>query len=154
MRLAPNNKESGLLSEGIQPRKVDVSAVHDIEGARFQHQVVEEIDIVRFSLCNADTAGDVAAQIHQGVQLDRGFALTKAGPWKQGKTQIDGAGIEDLGGLVELDAKGVSGVQRSRVADEHVNKLGIDAPIAVFVGPGQGGPRNVGANADMVQFGL
>ena len=48
-----NNKESGLLSEGIQPRKVDIAAIHDVEGARFQNQFVEQADIVRLPLCNA-----------------------------------------------------------------------------------------------------
>lgn len=109
---------------------------------------------MRFSLCNADTAGDVAAQIHQGVQLDRRFALTKPGPRKQGKTQIDGGGIENIGSLFELDSKVVVGVQLSCGADEDLGKLGINAPIPVLVGPRQGGPGNFGAKADMIQFGL
>ena len=74
-----DDKERGLLREGIQPRKVDVPAVHDVEGARFQNQFVEQADIVRLPLCNANKTGDIAAEIHQRVELDGGFALTESG---------------------------------------------------------------------------
>ena len=56
-----DDKKSGLLREGIEPGKVDVTAVHDVEGAGFQNQFVEELDIVRFPLCYAEETGDIAA---------------------------------------------------------------------------------------------
>ena len=140
--------------EGIQPRKVDVTAVHDIEGTRFQNQFVEHVHIVCLALCNADKTGDVAAQIHQRVELDGGFAPTESGPREKGKTQIDGAGIEDIRGLFELYSEVVLGVQLSCLANEHLSELGIDAPVAVLVGLGQCRPRNVAANTDMVELGL
>ena len=99
-----------MLRERMQPGKVDVTAVHDVEGARLQNQFVEEVDIVRLSLCNADKTRDTAAQIHQRVELDGRFALAESGPRKQGKTQIDGAGIEDICRLFELYPKVVLGV--------------------------------------------
>jgi len=111
---------------------------------------------VCLALCNADKTGDVAAQIHQRVELDGGFAPTESSPRprEKGKTQIDGAGIEDIRGLFELYSEVVLGVQLSCLANEHLSELGIDAPVAVLVGLGQCRPRNVAANTDMVELGL
>ena len=142
------------MREGIQPRKVDVTAVHDIEGTRFQNQFVEHVHIVCLALCNADKTGDVAAQIHQRVELDGGFAPTESSPREKGKTQIDGAGIEDIRSLFELYSEVVLGVQLSRLADEHLSKLGVDAPVALLVGIGQGALGNVALDPGMIELGL
>ena len=45
------------LLDAVQPRKVQVAAIHDVNGTRLQNQVVEDIDIVDFSVCNADKRG-------------------------------------------------------------------------------------------------
>ena len=54
------NEKCQVLIEGVQTSEVDVGAVHDVEGPRLQDQFVEDIDIVRFSLCNVDKTGDIA----------------------------------------------------------------------------------------------
>ena len=78
----------------------------------------------------------------------------KSGPRKQGKTQIDSGGIEHIRGLLQLHREVVLGVQLSSLANEHLSELGIDAPVPVLVGIGQGAPGNLASNAGMIELGL
>ena len=140
--------------EDIEPLEIDVPTVHHIDGSCFGNHDVQDVDVVQFALGNMDKLGDTSTQVEQSMQLDRSFGLAELRPWKQGETQIDGAGIEDLRGLFELYSEVVLGVQLSCLANEHLSELGIDAPVAVLVGLGQCRPRNVAANTDMVELGL
>ncbi len=84
-----NNKERQALRESIQAAEIYVATVHDIEGARFQNQLVEDVDIVDFPLCDADKTRYIAAQVYQRVQFDGGLVFAKSRPGKQRKTKID-----------------------------------------------------------------
>lgn len=43
--------------------EIDVAAVHDVEGAGFQSQWIQGIDIVNFSVGKVDKAGDDSSQV-------------------------------------------------------------------------------------------
>ena len=65
--LATGHEERKPLVERIQTTEVDVAAIHNIERPRLQKQIVEDVDIVRLSVRNADKAGNTAAQVHECV---------------------------------------------------------------------------------------
>ena len=69
--------------ETIQTGKMDVAPIHNIECPGFQDQQIENIDIVRFAVCNADKASNRASQVHEGMELDGGFVFAERGPWKK-----------------------------------------------------------------------
>ena len=58
-------------------------------------------------------------------------------PREQRQAQIDGRGIERVDGLLEVDAKRFVEVEPTRDPDQVLGKLGIDTPVARFVGIGQ-----------------
>ena len=95
---------------------------------------------------------DAAAQVQQGVQLDGGLGPAELGPGEQGQAQVDGGGIQGIGGVVEGDAEVVVQEQRPGEANQLVGQLLVDAPVPVLVGLGQGVAGDVTANAQMVQL--
>ena len=122
----------------MQAAKIDVAAIHHVEGAGFGHQLVEGFDIVGFAVRAVDKTRDIAVQIDQRVQFDGSLASAKLGPGKQRKTKIDGRRIEGVGRLIEIDGEGIVGIEFPGMGDEDVSEVAVDAPIAPLVGIGQG----------------
>src|SRR5918995_5176573 len=88
------DEEAGGLMEAVEPLEVEVTTVHDIEGARLGNQHIEDIDVVQFAIGNMDKTGNCSAQVEQRVQFHRRFGGAKLGPRKQRQAQIDGGGIQ------------------------------------------------------------
>ena len=51
----------------IKPGKVQVGTVQDVEGSRFECDLIEDVDVVDLGVGDEDDGGDVALQIEQGV---------------------------------------------------------------------------------------
>ena len=60
---------------------------------------------MRLAIADVDERRNVAAQVEQGMQFHRRLGGTKARPREDGEAQIDGGGIERVGGLIQLPAK-------------------------------------------------
>jgi len=52
--------------ESAESGKINIAAIHGVEGARFDGEVIEGVDVVQFAVGNADKTRDVAAQVDQG----------------------------------------------------------------------------------------
>jgi hypothetical protein len=71
VRLRPGHEASAGLVQSMQPGKIDVAAVDDINGAWFGQQHIKRVNIVQLAIGDMDEAWDVAVQIEQRVQLHR-----------------------------------------------------------------------------------
>jgi hypothetical protein len=60
---------------------------------------------VQFGLSNGDKGRYASPQIQQDVQFDAGFGFSKARSRKEGQAQINGTGIQDIDGFVELNSE-------------------------------------------------
>ena len=152
--LGANHEKGHLLIEAIQATKVDISTIHDIESSRFDHQVVEDGDIVDGSFGNADKTRDIAPQVHQGMQFDCSLAFAKVSPRKEGKAEVDSRRIQDVGRLFEFEAEVFVGVKVSGNMNQPMSKIRINSPIPFLVGIGQGASGNVASDTGMIEFGL
>ena len=103
---------------------------------------------------DADHARNRASQIHFGMEFDGALVLPKRSPWKKRETQVDRGGIQGVNGLVELHSEVLVRIQLSGDLDQHVSKVGIDAPIPFFVGIGQRASRNSAPDPCMIKLGL
>lgn len=146
------DKERRLLLQTKQASEIQVTFVHHVERARLDRQRVEDVDFVRISRGKMDKRGNVPAQIEQRVQLDGGLAPTKRRPGKQRQTQVDRGRVERVGRLFQLDAERFLSVQRSRLSDEDLREVAVDAPVARAIGVGQRAPRNASAKAGVIQL--
>src|SRR6516225_9871722 len=80
--LGAGDEEGAAVFEPRQPLEIDVTAVHDIEGAGFQQQLVENIDVMHLAVADEDEGGDIAAQIEQRMELDGSLAGAERRPWE------------------------------------------------------------------------
>ena len=142
------------MSEDIKTGEIQVTSIHNIEGAGLRNEIVEDVDIVDFPLCNLNKRRNISAQIQKRMKFDCGFANTEFGPWEQRKTQVNGRGIESVNRLVQFDSKLVVSVKPPRGRNQDLSKVGVDSPFPGFVGVGQIVSGNSSTNAHVVKFGM
>src|SRR5206468_11461699 len=145
-------KEAFGLVQPVKQFEIDVSSVHDVESARLGQQQVQNVDIVQFAIADVKERRDVAAQVQQCVQLDGRLGRAKRSPSKHRQAQVDGAGIQSVDSIFEIDAERFCGIKTTGDGDERLSKVGVDAPVATLVGIGQSTARNPALDAHVVQF--
>jgi hypothetical protein len=91
---------------------------------------------VGFAVCYLHKTGDIAAQIHKRVKLDCPFVATAPCPGEQSQAEIDCRRIQSVCGLLQLDAETIGSVQPPGMSNQNLGEVGVDGPIATFVGPG------------------
>ena len=99
-----------------------------------------------------DKRRDAALQVQQGMEFDGGFGLSEMRPGEDGQAQVDGGGVQGIDGVIEFDSQVVLGIQGSGEADEGVGEVGIQAPVALPVGVGQGIAGHAAAQAQVVEL--
>src|ERR1700689_2089463 len=149
-RLGPCDKEGARTMKGVQPFEIQVGAVHDVEGAGLEGDVVKDIHVMSFSVGNLNKSGDGTTQIQQRVQLYRRLLLTEVRPRKNRKAEIDGGGIQRIYGSVQVDAQWFGRIHRARDGDQHLSKIGVDAPVARLVRVGQSRAGDVAPESQMI----
>jgi len=134
--------------------EVDVASVHDVESTGLGQQQIENVDVVQFAIADVKKRRDVAPQVQERVQLDGGFGRAKGCPRKDRETQIDGAGIQSVDGVVEVDAEGFGSIEATGDADQRLSEVGVNAPIATLVGIGQSTARDSAPDTHVVELAL
>src|SRR5271165_538464 len=114
---AARDKERGVERKAMEPFKIDVAAIHYVEGAGLDGQFVEDIDVMHLAVGDADEGGYVAAQVQQGVHLHSGLAFAELGPWKQFQAEIDGGRIQRVQALIQIHAHRFAGIKWPGDAD-------------------------------------
>ena len=120
----------------VESCKVQIAPVEKVNGARFEEELVEEIDLVNFAGSNENERRDAAPQIHKRMKLDRPLALAKFCPGENRKAKVDCAGIEGLNGFFQLYAEIFVGIKSAGLSNQEVGEVAIDAPVADLIGMG------------------
>ena len=100
-----------------------------------------------------DHSGKVALQGEQGVEFDGRFAPSEGCPRKERQTQIDGGGVQSVGGLLQFGGERFVGVKGRGLLNEDLSEVGEDAPVAGLVGVGQRAASGGLANAAVIELG-
>ena len=145
------NEESTVQGPAIQPFEVEVAAVHDVEGAGFGSELVEDVHVVNACRCNADKRGNLPAQIEQGMQFQGMLGRTKVSPRKQRHAQVDGGRVQRIDGIGQIQTQVFVAIQPPGFLDQSLREVAIDPPIARLVGIGQRTAGNLAANAQMIK---
>jgi len=152
--LGASHKEGGREMKFVKATEVDITAIHHVDGARFEEKSVEDIDVVNSAGSNNDKGGNASAQIQERVEFDGGFVFPKFRPRKKGETKVDGGGVQRVNRLVEFQPKIVVGVKLPGDADKDLGEVGVDAPRPILVGIGQSAARDATSNSGVVKFGF
>ena len=62
--------------ERVEPLEVQVTSIHDVEGAGLDKQQVQHIDVVHFAVGNVDEGGDRSPQI-QHLRIKRFYGTSE-----------------------------------------------------------------------------
>jgi len=150
--LGTGDEEGGGLMELMPPGEVEVATIHDVERAGFPSQLVENVYVVNTARRDNDDSGKVALECQQGVQFDGGLVPPKRGPRKQREAQVNGGGVQRVGGGLEFAAERFIGVERGGLLDKNLGEVGKDAPVPFFVGIGQRAAGGGLTDAGVIEF--
>ena len=146
------DKEGTALVEAMPAGEVEIAAIHDVERAGFPDELVEEVDVMHAAGGDNDDGGKVALERQQGVEFDGGFGTAERGPGKERETEVNGGGVQRIGGGLEFKTERLIGVKRGGLPDEDLGEIGKDAPVAIFIGLGQRAAGGGLADAGVVKF--
>ena len=151
--LCPGDEECPLAMDAVEAHKINIGTVHDIDAPRLDHDPVKEVDVMLFSVCNADEHWDRAAQINLRVHLHRRFCLTELRPREHRKAQINRSGIQCIDDFIQVQFGGVIVVEAPGLADEDLGQIGVNLPGAVLIGICDVRSCNISADTHRVKMG-
>ena len=149
-----DDEEGRCLMDGIKAIEIQISTIDNVKGSWFEGQLIEDVDIVNLAVGDNDKGGDTSPEVQKGMQFHSAFVGSELGPWEKGETQIDGGGVQGIGGLIQFDSEGIVGIEATSLADENLGKVGIDSTISDLVGVGQGIARDISSEAHVIEFPL
>ena len=130
VRFGAGDEEGSGQVQHMEPGEIDIAPIHDVDRARLREQQVERVNVVQLATRNVDEARDVAAEIQQRVHLDRRLGRAEMRPRKDRQTKVDGRRIERIDGVGEVETQILVDVQPSRLGDQSLGQLRVNAPIA------------------------
>jgi len=149
--LSADDEKGFILMDGVEVGEIKIAAVKDIETAGLGDELIQDPDVMNFSSCNLDKRGDRAPQIQKSMELDGGLVFPEDGPGEKRKTKIDRCGVEGINRLLEFEPENIVGIKIASLMDQNLSEIGINAPVASFVGVGQRVPRNVASNSHVIK---
>jgi hypothetical protein len=151
--LGPDDKESLREVDLIEPGVIEIATIHDVERTGFGKQVIEDVDVVNFTVSDEGKCRNASSQIEQGVEFDCSFRLAEMRPREQRQTQVDSGGIKRIDSLLQLKVEVVLGIETPCLGYQHLGEIGIDTPVPFFIGFGQGTSSDTPSNAYVVTSG-
>ena len=148
------DEEGRCLMDGIKAIEIQISTIDNVKGSWLEAQLIEDVDVVNLAVGNNDEGGNTSPEVQKGMQFHSAFVGSELGPREKGETQIDGGGVQSIGGLIQFDSEGIVGVEATSLANEDLGKVGIDSPISDLVGMSQSIARDVPSKAHVIEFSL
>ena len=146
-----DDEDGQRLLEAAKTFEIQIGASHNVDGAGLGEWFVAGVNLVDLRGIHVDGSQNVALQIEQCTHLHRGLLGSVARQWEQGKTQIDGAAIEGVDGLLHIHAEVLVGVKPARRGDHPLRRSGVNPKVAGFDGTGGRAAPDVTANAEMTK---
>ena len=100
VRLCTDDEKCPRLSETSQSSEVQITAIHYVDRAWLDRNLVEQVDLVHRTLCQSEKSRNRTPQIQERMQFDRGIGRTKMGPRKKTQTPLDDGCLESVNGLL------------------------------------------------------
>jgi hypothetical protein len=150
--LGTGHEECQAQLQAMESTEIEIRSVHHIEGTGFDRQDVEDGDVVGLAVRNPYETRDISMQVDERVKFDRGLVASKLSPGEQLQAEIDGRGVQRVGGMLQLNAEVVGLIQSPRLSDQNLSEVGVDPPVAMLVGIGQSAPSDNAAKAGVVEF--
>lgn len=143
----PDHEERLQLADDAEPLEVVVSAVKDVERARFIRYLVHRPHVVDRSLRDVDEGRDLGFQVIKGVYLDTALGPAESGPLVHAQAEVYRGGVEGVD--ITSKIKHVLYPLRPGLSYHVVGELLEDAEVSVGVGLRQVAERHAFPKAQM-----
>jgi len=153
VRLGPRDEEGAGLVQDIEPREVDITAIHDVDRTGLGKQQIKDVHVVQLAVRDVDEGWNAAPQVEQGMHLHRRLGRAEMRPGKDRQAQVDGRRVERVHGFVKIEPQAVADVEPSGLSDQPLSEVGMDAPVACLVGVRQRRAPHGLAKAHVVELG-
>jgi len=147
----PDHEHGSTAVEIGEAGEVEVPSVHDVDGAGLRKKNVEQAVVGEGSRGNPEVRRDIAMEIQKGMDLDGASLSSQASPGEERQAEIDGRGIEGVGGLVQLEVQRVARRVPASLGDDLLRESRVDPPVALLVGIGQRGTGDSALDAQVVE---
>jgi hypothetical protein len=148
------DKKSARSMHGIEPSKVQVTAVHHLEGASLDRHEVEHVDLLHLYVANEDKHWDCTSQIQQRVQFDCALGAAKWRPIEQAQEKIDCGGIERVSCVLQIESdQSRVGKELACSTNQHLHHVRPNMSITRFVRIGQRRAMNAVTQSHRVKLG-
>ena len=152
IRFGTGYKETASSMQCIEAGEVQVCPIHDVECSRFWNKEIENIDVVPLAVGDVDKAWYGTSEIQQCMDLDSCLCIAERCPREHRKAKIDCCGVQRVNSIGKIESEILANIKRSRLGDQSLCEIGVDAPVAGLVGIGQGRTRNRSADAHVVEL--
>lgn len=78
--LARSKEEATGLMQAVETGKVEIAAIHDVEGSGFGQEQVQDVDVMELAVGNMDECRDVGTEIQQRMQFDGRLGFAEMSP--------------------------------------------------------------------------
>lgn len=136
----------------VKACEVEVAPVENVNASRLEHDLIEEMNVMNRSICNADEYWDWSGQVDLRVQFDGGLGSPEVCPRKHREAQVDGRGIDGIDHLFEIELVGIFGIQPTCLANENLSECFINMPVAELVSICQIGSCDVSSDAHGIKM--
>ena len=150
----PSDKEGQRLMDSITAIEIQINTADNIKGSWFEDQLIQDGDVVNFAMSDNNEGGNTSPEVQGSVQFHSSLAGSEFGLRKKRQTQIDGGGIQGIGCLIQFETERIDDIEATRLADEDLGKVCIDAPISDLIGMSKGVSGGVAAKNHMIEFSL
>src|SRR5271155_5392356 len=147
-----HHKECGAEGKQEEALEIDVAAIHNIESPGFGNDLIKDVHVMHFAVGNADKRGNIAVQVQQRVHFDGGLVGAESSPGEQRETQVNRGGIQGVQALIQIGPDGVVGIEGACGMDQHLSKVGKDAPVVRLVRVRQGRAGHPAAKTNVVEL--
>jgi len=146
------DEESPGQMQRMQAGKIDVAAIHHVDGPGLQFQQIERMHVVQLAIGDMDKAGNAALQVEQRMHLHRRLSGAKVRPRKHRKAQVDGGRVECIDCVGQIEPQVLAEIQLAGLNDQASGKCLPDTPVARFVGVRQRRSGHRFAKSHVVQL--
>ena len=150
--LGAGDKKGARLMKAIKPLEIHVASVHHVEGAGLEDEHVEHLGVVGLAVREVYKGWDCAPKVQKGVDLYRRLCRTKQGPRRKAHAQVDGAGVQGIDRVLQIQPQVLLAVDPARPSDQDCGKICPDSPIPSLVGIGQGAFLDQGSKPHAIEF--
>jgi len=143
---SPDDKQTSSLVQVIQAFVIQIPAIHNVDTACHDWNHIQDVDVVGPSVRYVNKCWYSTFQIHQCMEFDRSFVLSKLCPWEQRQAQVNSRGVQGFHRFGEV----VFAIKLLGMSDQYHGQVMINLSGTIGICIIQGAEWYVGFDSHMI----